>query len=201
MPNWCDTTYKCVGDLKEVRSLYKTLKANDKRKRPRVKNGFGTMWLGCIIDALGEDWEQFRCRGAITDYGLDGNVLTIYQYTAWCEQEGFRECIEKKFPSIKVYYLEEEPGCEVFYTNDANGEYFPYRYLLDNYEEPLYYATIEEAAESVSGIVGHKVKPDYNEIVQALDDYTEKQDEKGEDEFFSFHEFEVVDDNGNKVVT
>jgi hypothetical protein len=109
--------------------------------------------------------------------------------------------IEKAFPSIKVYYIEEEPGCEVFNTNDANGEYFPYRYLLDNYEEPLYYETIEEAAESVSGIVGHKVKPDYNEIVHAHDDYTEKQDEKGEDVFFSFHEFEVVDDNGNKVVT
>ena len=26
MPNWCDCTYKCVGDLKDVRSLYKALK-------------------------------------------------------------------------------------------------------------------------------------------------------------------------------
>ena len=95
-----------------------------------------------------------------------------------------------------------EEGMEIYETNDIEGKYFPYRYLLDNYEEPLYYETIEEAAESVSGIVGHKkVKPDYNERVQALDDYTEKQDEKGEDVFFSFHEFEVVDDNGNKVLT
>ena len=32
MPNWCDCTYKCVGDLKDVRSLYKALKYIDKRK-------------------------------------------------------------------------------------------------------------------------------------------------------------------------
>ncbi len=23
MPNWCDTTYKCVGNPKEVRALHK----------------------------------------------------------------------------------------------------------------------------------------------------------------------------------
>ena len=32
MPNWCDTTYKCVGDPKEVRALHKVLKYIDKRK-------------------------------------------------------------------------------------------------------------------------------------------------------------------------
>ena len=32
MPNWCDCTYKCVGDLKEVKSLYKILKYIDRRK-------------------------------------------------------------------------------------------------------------------------------------------------------------------------
>ena len=25
MPNWCDCTYKCVGDLKEVKAIYKSL--------------------------------------------------------------------------------------------------------------------------------------------------------------------------------
>ena len=105
--------------------MYKIIEANAKRKNPRVKNGFGVLWLGCIIDHLGFDWEKYRCRGEILDYNLDGNVLTIYQDTAWCEQEGFRECIEKKYPSIKVYYRDEEPGCGVYYTNDSTGKYFP----------------------------------------------------------------------------
>ena len=191
MPNWCDTTYKCVGDPKEVRSLYKTIKANDKRKTSRVKNGFGTLWLGNIVDSLGEDWEKLRCRGEITSYQLDGNVLTIYQNTAWCEQEGFRQCIERKVPSIKVYYREEEPGCDVFYTNDVDRIYFPERYLLDNYDEPLYYKTIEEAAESVSEIVGHDVAPTVEAIEEALNNYEEEHED--EDVFYSFHEFLITD--------
>jgi hypothetical protein len=192
MPNWCDTTYKCVGDPKEVRSLYKIIKANDRRKNPRVKNGFGKLWLGCIINALGDDWEKLRCRGEITDYQLDDNVLTIYQNTAWCEQEGFRECIEKKYPSIKVYYQEQEPGCDVFYTNDNSGIYFPDRYFLDSYDDWYYWQTIEDAAKHISGIVGHEVNPTVKAIDDALEDY--QQEHEDEDLFYSFHEFEVVDD-------
>lgn len=32
MPNWADVCYKCVGDLKEVRSLNNAIKKNAKRK-------------------------------------------------------------------------------------------------------------------------------------------------------------------------
>mgnify|MGYP000420739972 CR=1 FL=1 len=53
MPNWCDCTYKCVGDLKEVRSLYKALKYIDKRKTSIIKNGFGKWWLGNLVVKLG----------------------------------------------------------------------------------------------------------------------------------------------------
>ena len=192
MANQSDVVYKCIGDSKEVRSLYKIINANDKRKTSRVKNGFGTLWIGNIIDALGEDWEKLRCRGEIIGYHIENNLLTIYQSTAWCEQEGFRECIEKKFPSIKVYYREEEPGCDVYYTNDADRNYFPERYLLNNNDEPLYFNTIEEAAEYVSGIVNQKVEANMTAIEKALDEYEEEN--KDEDVYFSFHEFQVVDD-------
>ncbi len=192
MANQSDVVYKCIGDPKEVRSLYKIINANDKRKTSRVKNGFGTLWIGNIIDALGEDWEKLRCRGEIIGYHIENNLLTIYQSTAWCEQEGFRECIEKKFPSIKVYYREEEPGCDVYYTNDADRNYFPERYLLNNNDEPIYFNTIEEAAEYVSGIVNQKVEANMTAIEKALDEYEEEN--KDEDVYFSFHEFQVVDD-------
>jgi hypothetical protein len=192
MANQSDVVYKCIGDPKEVRSLYKIINANDKRKTSRVKNGFGTLWIGNIIDALGEDWEKLRCRGEIIGYHIENNLLTIYQSTAWCEQEGFRECIEKKFPSIKVYYREEEPGCDVYYTNDADRNYFPERYLLNNNDEPLYFNTIEEAAEYVSGIVNQKVKANMEAIEKALDNYEEEHED--DDVYFSFHEFQVVDD-------
>ena len=81
MPNWCDCTYKCVGDLKDVRSLYKALKYIDKRKTSIIKNGFGKWWLGNLVERLDGDWTTFNCRGEITGYRLDGNVVGIGKNT------------------------------------------------------------------------------------------------------------------------
>lgn len=106
-------------------------------------------------------------------------------------ESGFRQCIERKFPSIKVYYREEESGCDVFYTNDADRIYFPERYFLDNYDEPLYYKTIEEAAESVSEIVGHDVAPTVEAIEESLNNYEEEHEDEAV--FYSFHEFLITD--------
>ena len=191
MPNWCDCTYKCVGDLKEVKSLYKVLKYIDRRKTSILKNGFGKWWLGNLVHKIGGDWEKYRCRGEITDYFLDGNVLTINQSTAWCEQEGVRQIIEETFPSIKVYYQEQECGCGVFYTNDSTGDYFPEKYFLDTGEDWEYFETIEQVAEFVYEIVGKSINPTEKEVDQALEDYMEEHED--EDLYFSFHKFEVVD--------
>ena len=120
MPNWSNTLYACIGDPTEIRQLHNAIKTNARRKTSRVKNGFGTLWLGNIIDQLGGNWEEWKCRGEITGFQMEkgDKKLTIYQSTAWCEQEGFRKFIEQKFPSIKVYYLDIEPGCQWYGTND-----------------------------------------------------------------------------------
>lgn len=194
MPNWCDTSYKCVGVPKEVRKLNSVLKYMEKRKTSILSNGFGKMWLGNLVYKLGGNWEELRCRGEITDFSLDGNVLTINQQTAWCEQEGVRLIIEQTFPSIKVYYMEQESGCEVFCTNDASGEYFPERYFLDSFEDWEYFETLDEAAKFVSKIIGHEVEPSADAIDKALDNYVEEHEEENEDIFYSFHEFKVVED-------
>ena len=189
MPNWCDTTYKCVGDPKEVRALHKVLKYIDRRKTTIVRNGFGKWWLGNLVTKLGGKWEDYRCRGEIIDYSLDGDILIISQSTARSEQEGVRRIIQEKFPSIKVYYREEEPGCGVYYTNDTTGDYF-----LDSYDEQQYFETIEEAAECVSGIVGCTVEATIDAIQEALEKYVEQKESEGEEVFYSFHEFTVIDD-------
>ena len=193
MPNWCLTEYKCVGDPKEVREIHKVLKYIDRRKTTIVRNGFGKWWLGNLVTKLGGRWEDYRCRGEIIDYSLDGDILIISQSTAWCEQEGVRKIIQEKFPSIKVYYREEEPGCGVYYTNDTTGCYFPEQYLIDNDEEPRYFETIEDAAEWVSDLVCHKVETDSTDIQAALDEYVEAQ-ENPEEHFYSLHEFTIVED-------
>ena len=194
MPNWCTTEYKCVGDLNEVKALHKVLKYIDKRKTSIVTNDFGKWWLGNLVTKLGGKWQDYPCRGKILSYSLDGDVLLITQMTAWCEQEGVRRLIQEKFPSIKVYYRVEEPGCEVFYTNDNTGRYFPEIYFLTSNEEDLYFKTIEEAAERVSEIVGYNVEATVAAIDEALNKYMELQNESSEDYvYYGLYEFKVVD--------
>ena len=192
MANNCDTTYKCVGNPKEIQAQYNVIKRNVNRKKPRVKNGFGTLWLGCIIDALGGNWNEYHCRGEILDFNMDSDatMITINQDTAWCEQEGFRQFIEERFPTIKVYYQEQEPGCGVFNTNSF--DYFPEKYFIDSYEDLFYWEKIEDAAKHVSGIVGHEVEASVQAIDNALDSYIEEHED--EDLFYSFHEFQLVED-------
>lgn len=123
---------------------------------------------------------------------MDDDTLVIYQATAWCEQEGFREVIQIKFPSITVYYREEEPGCDVFCTNSF--EQFPGRYFLDSYDEPMYFETIEDAQRYIVSLVGHDVEATYESLDAAVNHYQSEQEEKGEDCFYSLHEFVLVED-------
>lgn len=189
MPNWSDTTYRVTGDPKGISKLYKTLQKMSRRKNPKIRNGFGPMWLGELVNELGGNWETIRCRGEITNFEkeLDG-TLSINMYCAWCEQSETRYFMDATL-SLKTYYLDEEPGCCVYQTNDTTGKYFPDRYFLDNEEEPLYFETIEEAAESISGIIGHPIEAKTEAICVALDDYEEKTGT-----WNNFHAFEVVSD-------
>lgn len=147
------------------------------------------MWLGELVNELGGNWETIRCRGEITYFEKNNDgTLEIYMSCAWCEQSETRHFLEATL-SLKIYYCDEEPGCQVYETNDTTGKYFPDRYLLDNEEEPLYYQTLQEAAESVSGIVGHHVEASVEAIEKALDEYEEETET-----WYSLHKFNIVND-------
>lgn len=192
MPNWASITYKCVGDPKEIRQLHGVLKYIEKRKTTIVPNGFGKWWLGNLVTKLGGNWENYSCRGDIVDYSQeDKNTLFIWQNTAWGEQEGVRRIIEEKLPSIKVYFLEEEPGCKQFTTNSY--EHFPEKYFIDSYDEPMYFDNLTDAARYVSEIVGHDVKASEMAIAQAIDDFLEEHKDD-DDTWYSFHTFIEVDE-------
>ncbi len=194
MANLCETTYRCVGDSRQIKSLHKALQRMNRRKKPKHPNGWGgTLWLGELVTELGFDWQNHRCRGEIIDFQEeDKNILMIAMSTAWCEQEGVRECIEKKYPSIKVYFRDEEPGCDVFCTNSF--EHFPDRYFLDSYEDPMYFETIEEAHGYIESLVGLHVDKTFDALDSAVNLYQEEQEEKGIDCFWSLHEFQLVED-------
>ena len=189
MPNWCTTTYKCVGEQKDIQSLHKTLEQLQAMKKPFVKNGFGNMWLGCVVNILGGKWEDVRCRGEIIDFSMDGeDVLVISQSTAWCEQEEFRYFLEQHYQGMKIFYQEEEPGNDVYYTNDETGDYFPEQYILDSYDGCEYFNSLHDIAAKVKEITQVDVRTE-EDIEAVLNDYQEKMEEEGKEVFFSLHKF------------
>lgn len=197
MSNTCFTTYKVVSEnKKDVTKLFKTIKRLDGRKTPLVKNGWydPKLWLGCLVKALGGDPNKVYCRGTITFYEMEDDVLTLNTETAWAEMAETRHFIESCFPGMKIYYIEEESGCERFYTNDSEGIYFKDRYYLDGFDDSEYFETLEEAAKYVKEIVGHDVEADFDAIDKALSDYVEEHEEDDPDCYYSFHEFKEVND-------
>ena len=197
MSNTCFTTYKVVSEnKKDVTKLFKTIKRLDGRKTPLVKNGWydPKLWLGCLVKALGGDPQKVYCRGTITFYEMEDDVLTLNTETAWAEMSETRHFIESCFPCMKIYYIEEESGCERFYTNDSEGIYFKDLYYLDGFDDSEYFETLEEAAKYVKEIVGHEVEADLKAIDKALSDYVEEHEEDDPDCYYSFHEFKEVND-------
>lgn len=69
MPNWCDTTYKCVGDPKEVGELNAILE--------KLSENSTKLWLDELVAGLGFDPDQYYCRGEITDFYCEDDLLTI----------------------------------------------------------------------------------------------------------------------------
>ena len=196
MSNTCFTTYKVVSEnKKDVTKLFKTIKRLDGRKTPLVKNGWydPKLWLGCLVKALGGDPNKVYCRGTITFYEMEDDVLTLHTETAWAEMSETRHFIESCFPGMKIYYIEEESGCEIFNTNDSEGIYFKDRYYFDGFDDSEYFETLEEAAVYVKEIVGHEVEATVKAIDKALSDYVEEHEEDDPDCYYSFHEFTVLE--------
>lgn len=177
--------------LLALRKIYRALNKMSKRKEPKIKNGFGNMWLGELVNELGGDWEKIRCRGEVVWYEMNiDDTLSVSMMCAWCEQSELRKRLEKEF-GLTIFFIDEEPGCGVYQTNDKLGCYFPDRYLLDSYDEPQYFTNIDDAAKCVANLISKDVEPDVDKINNALDNYMSEQDD--DDIWYALHEFAIVD--------
>ncbi|MBM6943746.1 hypothetical protein QVO10_01655 [Bacteroides gallinaceum] len=193
MPNWCSTAYVVEGDAKEIKSLYGLMKRLQDRKKPAVKNDFGTTWLGCLVNALGKDWKAVSCRGSWSGLKLDGDVLKFNTETAWAPCNETFEAVREKYPSLRYYFIAEEPGLEVYETNDECGVYFKDRYYLDactpdgDYLSE-YFEKLEDVFKWIEVELGKTVMTE-----EDIADIDIQWSTECEDAFCYLHEFEIVD--------
>ena len=185
MPNWCDIQYKIIGKKEEVADLYSKIQQLQNMEEPLEPNGFGNLWLGCLVTILGGDWKDIYCRRKIIDFSLDDGVLSIETETAWSEMQEVREFIKKIYPSLEIFYYEEESGFGIYRTNDKYGRFFTFGFIFDdqNGDGPEYYDDTESLLKAASEALGEKMKTmaDLEEAIAESNEY-------------SLHYIEVVDD-------
>lgn len=194
MPNWCNTAYAIDGDAKQVKQLYELMKGLEEQDTPTVENGFGTTWLGCLVHALGKDWNKVYCRGSWSGLEMDGNILRFSTETAWSPCNEILDMVREMFPDLHYYYQAEEPGMEIYETNDECGTYFSDRFFLDicTPEEECFSEYFETAADAFAWLQKKCGVPIRSaEDVEALN---EDWQGKCEDAFCYLHEFELVND-------
>lgn len=188
MANWANTSYCIEGNEKDLRELHETMKALAAGEIIPVADA-ADGWEGNVTKALGIESDNAYLRGFIQEYRLDGEVLKIEAQEAWSVTD-FKDLLESHYENMKVYYLTEELGCQVYETNDSAGKYFDDKFLVDSYVdgdgEMEYFKTKEEALEYIAQRLG-------------LDDVTEEQIEtwneerEDGDEFINIIELKVVD--------
>lgn len=192
MANWASTSYRIEGSKENLEKVYNVIDEFMSERRKPVQVDASNEWEGNIIRALGATDEQMKnnyLRGFIEEYEMDGDIIRIEAEEAWGTTD-FRHVLAQLMPELTIYYIVEEPGCEVYATNDAEGKYFPERFYVDAYVngdyQSEYFDTEEQAMTYVANLLG-KQEVSKNE----LENWNECHEE--DDNFIYIHEFEIVE--------
>ena len=113
MANICTTNYVIEGKKEELDALYQKMKELQGQS------------LGQLVEALGKNPDEIMCRGDWSDLERHGDTLRMTFETAWTPCYEVTLLMKAVYPSLCIYYKAEEPGCEVYLKNDADGKYFP----------------------------------------------------------------------------
>ncbi|SEN24095.1 hypothetical protein SAMN04487902_10980 [Prevotella sp. ne3005] len=113
MANICATNYVIEGEKKELDALYQKMKELQGQD------------LGLLVKALGKNPDEMECRGEWTELVREDETLRMIFETAWTPCYEVTQLMKAVYPSLRIFYKAEEPGCEVYLKNDAEGKYFP----------------------------------------------------------------------------
>lgn len=160
MANWALTNYLIEGSEKDLEKIYEVINSFMSEQQAPVEENASANWEGNIVKALGATEEQMMknyLRGFIQEYKMAGDTIIIEAEEAWGDTD-FRHVLKTLMPELTIYFITEEPGCEVYITNDADGKYFPDRFYVEtcinrNYESD-YFEDETEAMDYIAALMG-----------------------------------------------
>lgn len=192
MPNWCNTSYVFDGNKEEIADLYKKLRSLKRRRNSLVENGFGKLWLGCVVALFGGDWHKIECRGEIDCMEqLTDTTINLSTTTAWGDMPEVWDFVCQQYPSVKYYFMAEESGNCYYATNDVDGKFFSERFQIEQYDESTeFYATMEEVFADISERINVKIT-----TIEELDTVLEAFNEANEDDWIYVNEYDIITPN------
>lgn len=153
MPNWSSTIYYLTSsDFQEIEDLYNRMKRLQEMDHPLKPNGFGTTWLGNLVEDLGVDFNKVQCRGSWDSLSLDDEILSFTTETAWYRCTEVEDLIKEKYPSIEIAFRCEEPGMAIYEKN--NNVFFPEDYIIDFEDDDIHYLSEDETLDELSDFFG-----------------------------------------------
>ena len=188
MANWASTSYRIEGKREDLQEVYDLYIALEKGKRDTYNGKTDKGWEGNIVWALGGDLDKYYLRGFIEPCELSDDLLSIEAEEAWGASD-FRHFLESHYEGMKVYYIVEEGGCEVYATIDAEGRYFSYRYMVNSCingdDEWEYFNTEQEALQHIA----NRLELDSITIEQLA---VWQENHEDEDDYICFNEYKIV---------
>lgn len=185
MANMASVAYAIEGSQKDLEEIQQAIN----KAIPDKKHW--TEYKAC--EHLGfteQELDDKRLGGEIEDEPtLENGVLRFYAEERWGLRD-FEELLRQKFPDIKVYWQVEECGCEVYYTNDKEGKYFPERYWVDTAQDDIYNSEYFNDEESMWKWLNEKYGVKSKEEVET---WNQNYEATGDDceNFIYIHEFEI----------
>ena len=188
MANMASVSYAIEGPKEVLEELKEAITKAVKTKDNRYEEYKACEYLG-----FDEETMDKACLGGIIEEEptYNGDTLRINAEERWGLQH-FNRLLEEHFPDIRIYWVVEEPGCEVYCTNDREGKYFPERYWVDTAQDDIYQSEYFKTEEDMYKWLNEKYGVKSEEEVEAWNaDY---EDSGTDDENFIYiHKFEVED--------
>lgn len=189
MANMASVSYRIEGPRETLEKI------NDAILKAMPQKEHWDEWEACINLGFTEgELDGKRLGGEISEEpSLGESTLEFYAEERWGLQD-FNELLEKKFPEIKVYWIVEESGCEVYATNDKEGKYFPERYWVDTAVNDQYQSEYFKTEEGMFKWLSELLKQPISSY-KDLEAWNEQHEELTDDDmnFISIHQFDVCD--------
>ena len=187
MANTCFTSYVVVFKNEENANEAKAILESNE------DNYYGAQHFHHIEKSFGKDIEcDPRTIYRKIEVKIEnGNELYLDTESAWNQDEEVRKAFETKYPDCKVYFLEDELGEGVYYSNDREHTYFQYPICVSfeateaNEGDIEYFHNREEVIERFNALYGKDCKT--FEEVEKEADYL---DEDNEDDYFNIYEMD-----------